>query len=55
MALELPGLRPLVVDDNSPDGTGDVAEGRPSGSTNRAAPAYRCSSAPPRMGSAGPG
>ncbi len=26
MGLELPGLRLLVVDDNSPDGTGDVAE-----------------------------
>jgi dolichol-phosphate mannosyltransferase len=27
MGLGLPGLRLLVVDDNSPDGTGDVAEG----------------------------
>lgn len=26
MDLDLPGLRLLVVDDNSPDGTGDVAE-----------------------------
>jgi dolichol-phosphate mannosyltransferase len=26
MALDLPGLRLLVVDDNSPDGTGQVAE-----------------------------
>ncbi|MGW6358593.1 glycosyltransferase [Streptomyces sp. NPDC055092] len=26
MALELSGLGPLVVDDNSPDGAGDVAE-----------------------------
>ena len=26
MALDLPGLRLLVVDDNSPDGTGEVAE-----------------------------
>ncbi|MFF1568625.1 hypothetical protein ACFVY1_34930 [Streptomyces sp. NPDC058293] len=26
MVLELPGLRPLVVDDNRPDGSGDVAE-----------------------------
>ncbi|WP_338699628.1 polyprenol monophosphomannose synthase [Streptomyces sp. Q6] len=26
MALDLPGLRLLVVDDSSPDGTGDIAE-----------------------------
>lgn len=41
MALPLPRLRVLVVDDNSPDGTGELADKLAAGSPERIAVLHR--------------